>query len=77
MAAAWRGVLTLGLLTHCAAFVQPGCPSALAGTDWARSGVKPGARPVCSNALRMSERTENRCVALEAGGVGAVRDEAA
>lgn len=69
MAAAWRGVVALGLLAHCTAFVQPGCPGALAGRGWARSGAKACARPVCSNALRMSEHTEDRCV-VRAGAVG-------
>ncbi len=67
MAAAWRGVVALGLLTHGAAFVQPSCPAALAGTDWARRGARPSAMPVCPNSLRMSEHTEDRCVAPEGG----------
>ncbi|CAM9978298.1 unnamed protein product, partial [Scytosiphon promiscuus] len=62
MAAAWRGTAVLAFLTAtCAsAFVQPACPGALLGREWTKDGPKGCARPVCSNALRMSEHTEDR-----------------
>lgn len=59
-----HGVVFALLTAACSsAFVHPGCPGSLAGQGWSSGGNQACARAVRSIPLRMSDHTEDRCVA--------------